>query len=91
MFIIIVENAKQESASEEEMRKIEVRQKSSAFISIRYSTFIQTVRDFEPRFDSFEAFFSGIGGLISMWVGLNVLSVFDIIAAIVERCRQARV
>ena len=80
-----------ESATEEEMRKIEIRQKSSAFVSIRYSTFFETVRDFKPRFESFEAFLAGIGGLISMWIGINVMSIFDILASIIGRCRQVTI
>lgn len=70
------------------MKKIDQRRKSSAFISIRYSTFIQTVRDFEPKFPNFYVFLNGIGGLISMWVGINVITLFDLSAAFVARVRR---
>ena len=58
-------------------------QKTAAFVSIRYSTYIQTVRDFEPRFASVEGFIAGIGGLVSMWIGISLLSLYDFIAEIV--------
>lgn len=70
------------------MKKIDQRRKSSAFISIRYSTFIQTVRDFEPKFENFYDFLNGVGGLISMWVGINVITLFDLSAGFLTRLRR---
>lgn len=67
------------------MAEIEMRSNSSAYISIRYSDFVQTVRDFEPRFATVEGFIAGIGGLISMWVGISMISLFDIIDYIVTK------
>lgn len=66
-----------ETATKEEKERIEMMQKTAAFVSIRYSTYVQTVRDFEPRFGSVEGFIAGIGGLISMWVGISALSLYD--------------
>ena len=70
------------------MKKIDQRRKSSAFVSIRYSTVVQTVRDFKPKFDGFYVFLNGVGGLISMWVGINVITLFDLSAAFVTRIRR---
>ncbi|KAI1289173.1 hypothetical protein HDE_08609 [Halotydeus destructor] len=73
-----------ESATEKEMEEIEARKKCCAFVSIRYSTFVQTVRDFEPRFKSMTAFVNGMGGLVSMWIGISVISLFDIVHYIIS-------
>ena len=65
-------------------------QKTAAFISIRYSTYVQTVRDFQPRFASVEGFIAGISGLLAMWIGVSFLSIYDFLAETVIKLRSYR-
>lgn len=72
-----------ETASAEEKIRIDEMQQTAAFISIRYSTYVRTVRDFEARFDSLPNFIAGIGGLVSMWIGISAISLYDSISGLV--------
>lgn len=79
-----------DSATEEEKARMEVRRKTSAFISIRYSTFTQLMRDFEPRFHSTELFICNVGGLVTMWIGICMIDLFDILESVVRRIMAVR-
>ena len=80
-----------ESATYEQLNEINQRRNTSAFISIRYATTVQIIRDFEPRFHSVELFICNVGGLISMWIGICMIDLFGILDTAVSRIMKIQI
>lgn len=80
-----------EAAAPEELVQIEHFKRTSAFISIRYSTIVQVIRDFEPRFLSGEQFICSVGGLIAMWIGICMIDLFGIVDSIISRLLKIKI
>lgn len=79
-----------EAATVNETIQAEHLKKCCAFVSIRLSTLQQEVRDFEARFRDINVFVCGVGGLVAVWIGLSVVSLFDIVEYIINKLMSVK-